>query len=81
MKTSDSNQVSATALARHLDMTTKSVATLAKAGIVKRLAHGKYDLEQSVVYYVRHLKARERAPAADSLTAERARLLLGGLRR
>ena len=75
VKTSDSNPASATTLARYLDVTTKTIAALAGAGIVKRLAHGKYDLEQSVVGYARHLKARERAPASESLTAERVRML------
>lgn len=75
MKTKTGNEVSATVLARHLDMTSKTVASLASAGIVKRLSHGRYDLLQSTRGYVRHLRASGRGPASEGVAAQRSRLL------
>ena len=72
--TTQKNEVSATLLARHLDLTTKSIASLAQAGVVARLAHGRYDLEKSTIGYVRHLRA-SRTPAAAEVASERAALL------
>jgi hypothetical protein len=74
MKTAK-NEVSASVLARHLDVTSKTVAALANAGTVKRTAHGRYNLEQSVRGYVRHLRASGRGPAFEGVTAQRSRLL------
>ncbi len=74
MKLTRKNEVSATVLARHLDVTTKTIAASAQAGTVVRVGHGRYDLERSVTAYIRHLRA-SRTPAASEVAAERAALL------
>ncbi len=74
MKTEPQNEVSTTVLARHLDVTTKTIASLAQAGVIVRTAHGRYDLQKSVVGFVRHLRS-SRTPAASEVATERAALL------
>lgn len=66
---------SAGGLARHLDVTSRRIQELAAAGIVRRLARGRYDLDASRMGYVRWLReqAEGRVPNRALYDARRRR--------
>jgi len=65
-------------VAAHLDLSDRSVRDLLDRGVLPNARRGALDLDQCRVAYIRHLRetaaGRAAGPAADDLTAERARL-------
>ena len=71
-----SRTISTADLANLLATTPKTIATYAKAGVVKRRGRGKYDEVASVRGFAKHMRARPKgASASSSVTSERAGLL------
>lgn len=62
----------------HLDLSHNTIARLEKEGVVVRIKRGVYDLDQSRLRYIRHLRdtaaGRGGSSAVESLSEERARL-------
>jgi len=67
--------LSTSQLARLLNVTTKTIVAWASAGVVKRIAHGRYDLALSVQGFARHMKAIADAKGDGSVSIERGALL------
>lgn len=72
------NNVSAKALGEWLDTSERTVRELAEKGIAVRTGRGRYDLKQSVINHIRHLREVSAGRGGEKqildLTAERARL-------
>lgn len=72
------NDVSAKALGEWLDASDRTVRDLAEKGIAVRTKRGRYDLKQSVINHMRHLREVSAGRGGEKqildLTAERARL-------
>lgn len=72
------NDVSAKALGEWLDASDRTVRELAEKGIAVRTKRGRYDLKQSVINHMRHLREVSAGRGGEKqildLTAERARL-------
>lgn len=72
------NDVSAKALGEWLDVSDRTVRELAEKGIAVRTKRGRYDLKQSVINHMRHLREVSAGRGGEKqildLTAERARL-------
>jgi phage terminase Nu1 subunit (DNA packaging protein) len=64
MGQAESETVNATELADLLSVSRKTIAEWAASGIVVRVAHGKYNLRESVRGFAKHM--RERGPAGDA---------------
>ncbi len=62
----------------HLDLSDRSIRELLDKGVLPNARRGALNLDQCRVAYIRHLRetaaGRGAGPAADDLTAERARL-------
>lgn len=65
-------------IAEHLDICDRSVRAMLDRGILPNARRGALDMDACRVAYIRHLRevaaGRDLGPAADDLTAERARL-------
>ena len=73
MKRDDDGTVTTIELARLLGVTSKTVAELAKAGIIERASRGRWLLEAFVSSYCRHLREQAAGPGGEAGADVRAR--------
>lgn len=67
------DNVSAVELAQWIDLSDKRVFQLAKEGVVVRVGRNRYDLQQSIINYIKYLRAQAQDTTL-SLQDERAKL-------
>lgn len=59
--------VNTTAVAKMFGMTERRVRQLVEEGIIERVAHGRYDIVDTVNRYIKHLKLSSDAVSADDI--------------